>query len=187
MNKTDRVYDWIVGYMRESAGLPPTVREIRDGVGIKSTSTVAYQIKKLVDAGRITRRPGVYGRNIAIPEAFWGVLDKKEFSQEELDLYVRMSEDVANEVTAMVAMIGLHVTVAKLNQQLVDMREERDNLAKSLEWERAFKDGFRKDKDELQERIDKCLKHWDEAAADIPIEISDMFYSIEILRGEHDG
>ena len=48
-----KIYDFIVSYIKENE-YPPTVREICDGIGIKSTSTVHTHMKKLQDAGGIS-------------------------------------------------------------------------------------------------------------------------------------
>lgn len=42
-NVRTRIYDYIVDYLEEH-GYPPSVREIADGVGVGSTSTVHHHI-----------------------------------------------------------------------------------------------------------------------------------------------
>ena len=54
--KQQAVYHCIINAMAE--GLPPTVREICAATGIKSTSTVHAVLKKLEEAGYITRGAG---------------------------------------------------------------------------------------------------------------------------------
>lgn len=39
----------------ESRGYPPTLREIADAVGLRSSSAVAYQLKILEEKGHLTR------------------------------------------------------------------------------------------------------------------------------------
>lgn len=48
------IYNFIITYTREH-GYPPSVREIRDAVGLHSTSTVHTHLKNLEDAGLIWR------------------------------------------------------------------------------------------------------------------------------------
>lgn len=50
----DKVLDFIRTYTNEH-GWAPNYREIGEGVGIKSTSNVAYWIAKLEKAGRVVR------------------------------------------------------------------------------------------------------------------------------------
>ncbi|MBQ6995604.1 MAG: hypothetical protein IJN64_14125 [Lachnospiraceae bacterium] len=47
-----RIYDFLVEFMRRN-GFAPTVREIADGVGLKSTSSVYAHLLKLHDMGKI--------------------------------------------------------------------------------------------------------------------------------------
>jgi len=42
----------------EEKGFPPSIREIADEVGLKSTSTVAGHLTRLERKGYITRTPG---------------------------------------------------------------------------------------------------------------------------------
>lgn len=60
----NKVYQTIRQYMFENQ-YPPTVREIMDDVGIKSTSTVQYYIERLEEDGKIM----CYGspRTICLP------------------------------------------------------------------------------------------------------------------------
>ena len=51
-NPTDRVYCFIAAFVNV-CGYPPTIREICDGLAIKSTATVHRYLKKLVEDGRI--------------------------------------------------------------------------------------------------------------------------------------
>ena len=46
MTTTQRIYDFIVWVVRET-GLPPTMKQIAVGVGLKSTCSVHRQVKKL--------------------------------------------------------------------------------------------------------------------------------------------
>lgn len=50
-----KIYDFIVSYIKENE-YPPTVREIGDGTGISSTSTVHTQLTKLQDMGVISTK-----------------------------------------------------------------------------------------------------------------------------------
>ena len=52
----------ILTFIRESVerrGYPPTIREIADAVGLKSTSAVSYQLKVLEQTGHLTRDAGM--------------------------------------------------------------------------------------------------------------------------------
>ena len=55
IDKQTQVYNFLVKSL--SGGLPPTVREIQEKVGIKSTSTVHAILGRLENAGLITRDP----------------------------------------------------------------------------------------------------------------------------------
>lgn len=52
-----RVLEAIVS-LTEAAGMPPTLREIGDAVGMKSKSTVSHHVQSLEVAGRVVRRHG---------------------------------------------------------------------------------------------------------------------------------
>jgi repressor LexA len=52
--RQQRVLNFIQSYLEQS-GYPPTVREIGDAVGIKSTSLVTYYLDRLEEKGHITR------------------------------------------------------------------------------------------------------------------------------------
>ena len=60
------VYDYIVSYIKQE-GYPPAVRDICNGVGIKSTSTIHGHLKRLQDSGRIEYTSGKR-RAITVPE-----------------------------------------------------------------------------------------------------------------------
>lgn len=49
---TDKILKFIKGIASQN-GFPPTLREIASGVGLRSTWTVRYHLKKLVDTGQI--------------------------------------------------------------------------------------------------------------------------------------
>ena len=49
------VYNFIIDYMSENI-ISPTVREICEGVGLKSTSSVYFHLKRLEQQGLITMR-----------------------------------------------------------------------------------------------------------------------------------
>ena len=51
------IYAFIVSYVKRE-GYPPSVREICQGVGIKSTSTVHAHLRRLQDEGKIEYIPG---------------------------------------------------------------------------------------------------------------------------------
>ena len=54
MDKTTQTYEYLVSYI-ERYGYPPTVREICVNVGLDSTSSAVYHLKKLEKLGKITR------------------------------------------------------------------------------------------------------------------------------------
>ena len=54
MNKTMQTYDYLVSYI-DKFGYPPTIREICINVGLDSTSSAVYHLKKLEKMGKITR------------------------------------------------------------------------------------------------------------------------------------
>lgn len=49
---TERVYNFLVEYVTNN-GYPPTIREIGNGVGLKSTQTVCSHLKRLQTMGLI--------------------------------------------------------------------------------------------------------------------------------------
>ena len=53
--KRDEIYNFIINYMVENI-IPPTVREIREGVELKSTSSVYTHLRNLEQMGKITMR-----------------------------------------------------------------------------------------------------------------------------------
>ena len=55
--KQQRIYDFILAFTNQH-GYPPSVREIADGTGLKSPSTVHFHIKALEQAGVISRSAG---------------------------------------------------------------------------------------------------------------------------------
>lgn len=54
MTKLDQVYEFIKEYI-DNQGIPPTIREIGQAMGVKSTSTVSYYLKKLAEDKRIIK------------------------------------------------------------------------------------------------------------------------------------
>ena len=61
-----RIYEYIAACIREQ-GYAPSVREIGDAVGLKSPSTVHFHLKRLEEAGVISKGAGK-GRAIALAE-----------------------------------------------------------------------------------------------------------------------
>ncbi len=61
-----RIYAYIAGCIREQ-GYAPSVREIGEAVGLKSPSTVHFHLKRLEEAGVITKGAGK-GRALALTE-----------------------------------------------------------------------------------------------------------------------
>ncbi|MCL8207756.1 MAG: transcriptional repressor LexA [Actinomycetia bacterium] len=58
MSRRDAILQYIARY-REQHGYPPTVREIGEAVGLKSTSSVAYYLRDLEKRGQLRRVPDV--------------------------------------------------------------------------------------------------------------------------------
>lgn len=54
MRKIDEAYEFIKNYITERE-YPPTIREIGDAINVKSTSTVAYYLKKLEENNKIVK------------------------------------------------------------------------------------------------------------------------------------
>lgn len=52
VSNRERIYDFICAFIADR-GYSPSYREIGDGVGIKSASTVSFHLRKLADEGRI--------------------------------------------------------------------------------------------------------------------------------------
>ena len=61
-----KIYEYIASCIREQ-GYPPSVREIGEAVGLKSPSTVHFQLKHLEEAGVIEKGAGK-GRAITLTE-----------------------------------------------------------------------------------------------------------------------
>lgn len=55
VSNTDAVYDFIVQYTRESKGMPPSLRAIQLGMGLRTHETVRGYVQRLVTEGRIER------------------------------------------------------------------------------------------------------------------------------------
>lgn len=54
----EKIFNFIISYITEH-GYPPTVREIGDGVGLKSTSSVQRHMNRLLKEGRIKTDAGI--------------------------------------------------------------------------------------------------------------------------------
>lgn len=54
MRKIDEAYEFIKNYIQEKE-FPPTIREIADAINIKSTSTIAYYLRKLEENNKIVK------------------------------------------------------------------------------------------------------------------------------------
>ncbi len=62
------ILDFCKRYMNEN-GYPPSVREIGDGVGLRSTRSVCHYMKEMRDLGLITAGPELSPRAFCIPGA----------------------------------------------------------------------------------------------------------------------
>ncbi len=56
-NSQQKIYDYLLS--RRDEGIPPTVREIRDATGFRSTSTIQAHLNTLENLGLISRRAGL--------------------------------------------------------------------------------------------------------------------------------
>lgn len=73
MKKIDEAYEYIKKYIEEK-NYPPTIREISNAINIKSTSTIAYYLKKLEENNKIVK--GSYkNRSIQLVEHLKGRMD----------------------------------------------------------------------------------------------------------------
>lgn len=70
-DKVGRVYRFLVAYMTQHHGLPPSIREIQQGAQISSTSMVVYLLRKLADQERIVFVEGSNARNFYLPGSTW--------------------------------------------------------------------------------------------------------------------
>jgi DNA-binding MarR family transcriptional regulator len=68
---TEAVYRCLIAFKRDNGGDSPTAREIAERLDIPSTSTVAYHLRKLEQAGRIIRPAGIHARRIVVPGYEW--------------------------------------------------------------------------------------------------------------------
>ena len=50
MVKDEEILQVIIGYIKEH-GYSPTTREIGDAVGLRSTSTVHFRLKRMIESG----------------------------------------------------------------------------------------------------------------------------------------
>ena len=92
--RQSEIYEYIIGYMEKNL-FSPTVREICEGVGLKSTSSVYSYLKKLEENGYITTREAEprtirpTGYKIVKEEECAGASDETE----ELHTDIRPDED----------------------------------------------------------------------------------------------
>ncbi len=76
MRKIDEAYEFIKNYIIEK-DYPPTIREIGDAIGVSSTSTVAYYLRKLEENNKIVK--GSYkNRSIQLMENIVTRLDSAD-------------------------------------------------------------------------------------------------------------
>lgn len=66
LNTRVRVLNFIRAYTRKN-GYPPSLRDIGDGVGLSSLSSVTHQLDKLEIEGKITSNPNI-PRSIVVRE-----------------------------------------------------------------------------------------------------------------------
>ena len=76
MKKIDEAYEYIKQYI-EKKDYPPTIREIADAIGVKSTSTVSYYLQKLEETNKIVK--GSYkNRSIQLMETLSTKFDSSD-------------------------------------------------------------------------------------------------------------
>lgn len=72
INNRQAIYEFIVQFKIEHDGNSPTYREIMAATGLSSSSTVAYYLNQLEEAGFIIRSmQGGNSRVIEVPGGFW--------------------------------------------------------------------------------------------------------------------
>jgi SOS-response transcriptional repressor LexA len=59
LSQRDRDILRFIGEHNDRHGFPPTIREIGEGVGLRSSSTVHAHLQYLEDVGQLTREPGL--------------------------------------------------------------------------------------------------------------------------------
>ena len=77
MNKSQRVYQFIIEYSQRYPNNFPTLREICEGADISSTSMVSKHLDNLVEAGQLakTYAPGRKTRIICVVGGRWSTKD----------------------------------------------------------------------------------------------------------------
>ena len=77
MRKIDQAYEFIKNYI-DQKDYPPTIREIANAVGIKSTSTISYYLQKLEENNKIVK--GSYkNRSIQLVENLSSKVSSDDF------------------------------------------------------------------------------------------------------------
>lgn len=71
MSTREKVLEFIREFKVEHKGISPTIRQIMEGVGIKSTSTVAYHLTELEKEGHIILTSN---KRIQLPHDFYAEL-----------------------------------------------------------------------------------------------------------------
>lgn len=71
------ILDYCKRYMREN-GYPPSVREICEGTGLKSTSSVCYYMKQMRKLGLIISGPELSPRAFTLPGVRYTFEDERK-------------------------------------------------------------------------------------------------------------
>ena len=67
METEQKIYDFIVKYV-ETHCYSPSFREIADGIGAKSTSTIHRHVNRMLNSGRLETDAGIdFPRTIRVP------------------------------------------------------------------------------------------------------------------------
>jgi len=96
MRKIDKAYEFIKKYIEEK-DYPPTIREIANALDIKSTSTVAYYLRRLEEANKIVK--GSYkNRSIQLMETYIAKAKSTEIIAMPLIKSVTPGQSLKNEL-----------------------------------------------------------------------------------------
>ncbi|MCD7722938.1 MAG: transcriptional repressor LexA [Clostridiales bacterium] len=122
LNQTQKaVFEYIKNFIFEN-GVAPSVREIGQAVGLKSTCTVQYNLNALENAGYITREPnlkrtiriaGADSRVTQVPVVGTVAAGYPVFAEEYIEGYIPVQTQRAGEYFALHvkgnSMIGAHI------------------------------------------------------------------------------
>lgn len=70
--RLEKLYGFIVDYKRQNDGIAPSIVEMGEHLGIRSTSLVGYYLRRLVADGRIVMEKK-RSRHISVPGGCWSM------------------------------------------------------------------------------------------------------------------